>query len=508
MSIDILRKRELGTNIIPPVVRLVSEKESKDKADELSGSKGKGTLMMMGTGFFIFFPVIPSEDGVIFSGEISGFCEIIPKVLIGRGRHSSILSLKRAGLFFWPDITCEFSQLVMGGKLSDIAYLRDNTCSQNIINSRDSSKSLGERREFGGYSAIKFFKEGFKGADGIDLMREDEVKGAGEFGAEAIRFTYSSFDKVSYVRGASESIFAFPDDEVCKLREWCRDKLFLREGREDGRDSLASEWGEGFILEDTRSLKEDIGEEDVSFPDNAFNQMEAVTGKEPERLIGVRGYMRKRESRGDTEVLSQDFSIDLIGFAQFRERFTETVYSQSIESKNFDFTGKFCLSEEISQMPVIDTGRFGSKFDRGYLLSGKNSFLKKLKEFTTTLRCIGEREGRNDFISFLIHNTGNNFLHVHVQANRERSHYFTSFPREAGNKEGESWLPGYRAASRISTQVVRCSVSSSYPGPGGQTFTSTLRCLEVKSIPELPPSEVIITRILPISQYRDWFSLS
>jgi len=82
MSIDILSKRELGISISSPLIRLVSRKERKNESDKLSSSKGEGAFMMMSPSLFIFFPVISREYRVIFSDEVSCFCEIIAEILL------------------------------------------------------------------------------------------------------------------------------------------------------------------------------------------------------------------------------------------------------------------------------------------------------------------------------------------------------------------------------------------------------------------------------------------
>ena len=506
MSIDILSKRELGTNISSPLIRLVSRKERKNESDKLSSSKGEGAFMMMSPSLFIFFPVISREYRVIFSDEVSCFCEIIAEILVSRARHFSILSPELTGLFFWPDISGQFSQLIMGREFSNISYFGDYTCCKDRTYSWDRGKGLGKGSEFGGDSFIYLLKEGSESAESIDLMREDEINGSGEFRTETIGFSYGRLDNLSYLRRLGISVFAFFYYDIFEFLERHRSDFFLRERGEDGREGFSCNTGR-LILKYSGSLEEDVTEEGVGFANNIFNQMESVASKDSEGVVRVGGDMRERESGRDAKIMSQDFGIYSVSFIKFGQRFSESIDSQSIESIYFHFTGRrfSLLSKEVSQVPVINTCGLGSKFKGRNVLFFKEDLLDSFKELLSTFRGVGERKGFTESGTILIHYTGDNLPQVNVQTNIKGIHAFTSFPREEGDKEGESWWPGYRAASRMSTQRVRCSVSSLYPGPGGQTSTSTLKCLEGKSTPELPPSEVIITRILPLLQYLGGF---
>lgn len=76
---------------------------------------------------------------------------------------------------FWPDKTCEFGNLVIGGKRGDIADFRDNTSCINFTNTRNRSKSVRKRFKFLFDSFINKFKRIFKSADVADKLSDDEM---------------------------------------------------------------------------------------------------------------------------------------------------------------------------------------------------------------------------------------------------------------------------------------------------------------------------------------------
>jgi len=489
----------------------IGREKMEDQPYELSSSEGKCSFMLMLPHFLIFFPIIFSEHSVTSSHSIRCFSEVISEVFISRLRHSFIFSSKEPGLFFWPDKTCEFSELVMGLKSSDISNFSDDSCGQYFTNAWDGSEGIGERFKFFRYSFINFSKVPLKGSDSMDKISQDKRDSSGKFGTETVRFSDCFLDKLGYFERVRASIFTFFRDKRGEFGEGKTDEFFWGERGEQSGDSMASERFHRFRLNHCGILEKEIGEKGINFPNNSLHQVVSIASEGSKRGIRVIGDMRKRKGFGESEVVSEGYSIGFICFIKFRKRFTKAVDTESIKPINFGCKGRkfFRLSQEISKMPVIDAGRFSSDGDRRYRFWRFEDELKEeVEERTSSRRSIRKGFRFRDCISQLISDKRDKLFGIHIQSNKKGTHYFTSFTGEEEKKEEESWLPGYRAASRISTLKVQRSVSRLYPGPGGLTLRSKLKCKENKPIPVFSPSKEIFTRILPFLQYKVKLSLS
>ena len=488
----------------------IGGKDVEYQSNEFSGSKCKGSFMLMGSRLLIFFPIILTENTIIFSHSICCFSEVISQVFIRGFRHSFVLGCEVSGLIFWPDKACEFSELVMGLKFFNISDLSDDSSCEYFTHARDSSKSIRERFKFFGYSFINFFKVISKGSNSTDKISEDKGEGSGEFGTQAVRFSDCFLNELGDFLGFRASIFTFLRDKRGEFCEGKANELFWREGGKQGGDSMTNERFHGLRLNYCGVLKEKIREEGVDFSNNSFYKMISVAGKGFKRRVRVIGHMRRRKRFRETEVICDSFSIGFISFIKFRERLTKAVKTQSIKSINLSGEGRelFRFGEEISEMPVIDTCRFSSDKDRrDRLWRFGDKFKEKEEEGLSSRRAVRETLWFRDCISHFISDKRDKFFRIHIQTDKKGTHCFTSFVREEGKKEEESWCQRYRAASRISTSLMQRSVSRLYPGPGGLTFESKLKCKEDKPIPLFSPSKRVFTRILPFLQYKINFSL-
>jgi len=488
----------------------IGREKVEDQPYEFSGSKCEGSFMLMGSYFLIFFPVIFPENRITSSYSISCFNEIISEVFIRGAGHSFLLGFKSSCLILWPDEPRKFSELIMGLKFFDISNFSDNSCGKYFTNAWDSGKSIRERFKLFRYSFINFLKTVFKGSDSADEVSKDEGNSFGEFGTEAIRFSDCFLDKVGEVMRVRASIFTFLRDKRSEFTEGKTDEFLWRERGKQSRDSMTSEGFHRFSLDYCRILEKEIREEGINFSDNSFHKMISIASEGFKRRIWVMRDMRKRKSPGESEVMGDSNSIGFISFIKFWKRFTEAIQTKSIKSINFGGErGKpLRIGEEIRKMPIVDTCGFSSNKDRRDRFSSiVDKFKKEVKEGLSSGRSIGKTLGLRDCITYFVDNKRDKLIGIYIQTNKKRTHCFTSFSRKVRGEEG-SWLPGYRAASRMSTLKVQRSVSRSYPGPGGLTFKSKLKCKEDKPISVISPSKGVFTRILPFLQYKVNLSLS
>ncbi len=111
-------------------------------------------------------------------------------------------------------------------------------------------------------------------------------------------------------------------------------------------------------------MEEEVGKEGIDLSDNSSDKMEPVSGKGFKGGEGVVADMGERECGGETEIVSDSYSGGFISFIKFRERFSESIKAEGIESVDFGRRREL-FGKEISDMPIVDACRLSSDNDRG-----------------------------------------------------------------------------------------------------------------------------------------------
>lgn len=244
--------REVGIKRGGRLIRDILFEQDKNNSDQFSCSKDKGTFMFVGRRFDKFFSIISTEDRVKTSYRISSFDKPCSEVLIRGSKEPGFLFFKGSGLMFRPDKPSEFSNLVVRGKIGDIANFRDDTSSIDITDTWDGGKGIRESFKFFFYSLINLFKRLFKCSDVEDNLSNDKMVGRGKFGSNSVGFSGSSFKSLSNFIRVWESVFTVFNQKRYKLFQWSGSHIFrCKEFFKEGEGSSRGKGFECFVLDNS-----------------------------------------------------------------------------------------------------------------------------------------------------------------------------------------------------------------------------------------------------------------